>query len=86
MPTFAVMPRDATSTRSELANRAISPIRAATGTGVVVHVALRFAGGKQFLPEDLFDALVTKYGAGKVTTDRDTQAGRQGPLEFVISP
>jgi hypothetical protein len=80
------MPRDAASTRSELASRAVSPIRAAAGTGVVVHVDLRFAGAKQFLPEDLFDALVAKYGAGKVTTDRDTQAGRQGSLQFVISP
>lgn len=80
------MPRTAAATRAELASRPISPIRAASGTGIVVHVDLRFAGGKQFLAEDLFDALEVKYGAGKVTTDRDTQAGRQAPLQFVISP
>lgn len=80
------MPRTAAATRSELASRAVSPIRAVAGTGAVVHVDLRFASGKQFLPEDLFDALEAKYGAGKVTTDRDTQAGRQGGLQFVISP
>jgi hypothetical protein len=37
-----------------------------------------------FNPEDVYDALVVKYGAGKVSTSLDTSS--QGQYSFRIAP
>lgn len=77
------MPQTAAQTRAQLADTAKNPRRQVAGTGEIIHVMLRFEN-KNFLPEDLFDALEAKYGAGKVTSDLDTISQRQ--LQFVIRP
>jgi hypothetical protein len=53
------------------------------GGGQVVHLTLVF-DGKQFVPEDLWDALITKYGAGKVTSDVDLNAN--GRYRWRVKP
>lgn len=84
------MPLTGAQARAQLADRArvnATTIAAApnTATGLVVSVELRFVGGKQFVPEDLYDALDTKYGSGKVTSPLDN-LGRTGPFRFDINP
>lgn len=66
------MPKDATTTRSDMAAATLSQ-RATIAGGNVMHIALIF-DGVAANPEDVFDALVTKFGSGKVTSDRDTAA------------
>lgn len=77
------MPLDATTTRAQLADQARNPRRTVAGGGETVNVRLTF-DNKQFIPEDLFDALVAKYGAGKVTSDGTTMGQRQ--YHFRIKP
>lgn len=76
-------PLDATATRAQLADQARNPRRTVKGSGEVIDVRLVF-DNKSFVPEDLFDALETKYGAGKVTSDRDTMGHRQ--FVFRVKP
>lgn len=84
------MPLTGPNLRSQLADR--SRVNATTlaaapnaASGLVVSCELRFVGGKQFVPEDLFDALEAKYGSGKVTSRLDN-VGRTGPFHFDINP
>jgi hypothetical protein len=72
------MPQDSATTRTALASRSnTNPAPTVAGIGQVVSLTLVFDGGKQFIPEDLHDALIAKYGAGKVVSDQDvTAAGR----------
>lgn len=70
------MPLTAAATRAQLADLARNPRRQVAGTGEVVQLTLVFEN-KNFIPEDLFDALEAKYGAGKVTADQDTMGQRQ---------
>jgi hypothetical protein len=62
------MPRDGTTLRNQLTDRNLNPVRSVA----------------TFNPEDVYDALVTKYGAGKVTTDRDTTS--MGQYQYRIAP
>lgn len=77
------MPLTAAQTRAQLADQARNPRRSVKGGGEIVHVVLTF-DNRQFIPEDLFDALEAKYGAGKVSSDSDTMGQRQ--FEFRITP
>lgn len=77
------MPLTAATTRSQLADTARNPRRQVAGTGEVIVVTFTFEN-KNFIPEDLFDALEAKYGAGKVTSDRDTMGQRD--FHFRIKP
>lgn len=84
------MPKSSTATRTELTDRALNPIRSvaalpnqAYSPGQVIFVSLVYQG-VSFVPEDLYDALATKYGAGKVQSDNDTQS--MGQLAFRITP
>lgn len=82
------MPLSGPNLRTQLADRtkvnaqnvAPSPN---TSAGLVVSVMLTY--NKQFVPEDLFDALEAKYGSGKVVSDQDS-VGRTGPFHFRIIP
>jgi hypothetical protein len=65
------MPLSASATRTQLADQTRIPRRQVAGTGLVVNVRLTFEN-KNFIPEDLFDALEAKYGSGKVTADNDS--------------
>lgn len=84
------MPLDATATRASAADRGRNPIQGyALGAGTTAvnsgHIAVQLMfQGVQGKAEDIFDALETKYGAGKVTTDRDSLAGNR--LQFRIKP
>jgi hypothetical protein len=82
------MPQGTTAARASLADRATQPANnvAASNTGSggqVLCFYLRFAG-LQAKPEDVFDALITKYGAGKVALDND--ASGHGNFSLVITP
>lgn len=83
------MPQNAATTRAQMADRTQNPIRTTGDTtkvgspGLVIHVDFVFQG-VAFKPEDLFDALEAKYGAGKVTNDTDS-AGRP-PYRLRIVP
>lgn len=63
------MPRSASATRSELADRTANPTQTiAGGGGQVVHVDLIF-DNVAYNPEDVFDALEAKYsGRGSLST------------------
>jgi hypothetical protein len=55
---------DSATTRARLADRSINPAPVSGRS----HLQLNLVGvGKQLKPEDIFDALITLYGAGKVT-------------------
>lgn len=81
------MPQTGVQARVQLADRTLNPTRNVTpsssGGGQIVSVVLRYAG-VNFNAEDVYDALVAKYGAGKVSTDRDVLS--QGQYQFVIIP
>jgi hypothetical protein len=82
------MPQTGAQARADMANRTLNPTRNVTaagsgGGGQIATFVLRFAG-RDFNPEDVYDALVTKYGAGKVSSDRDVQA--QGQYHLTIIP
>lgn len=83
------MPKSGASLRSQLTERNTNPQRNVASTpgvlrpGQYVHVDLIFQG-VQFNPEDIFDALETKYGAGKISSDFDTLS--MGNLQFRITP
>lgn len=82
------MPQTAAATRTTLADRALNPSRTvgvatASGGGQVVILTLVYQGAT-YNAEDLFDALEARYGAGKVTSDRDVNA--QGQLHLRIKP
>jgi hypothetical protein len=83
------MPLNGTQLRAQLADRSFTPSPQVAGTvpgtpGLSVTVDLTFVG-RQFKPEDLFDALEAKYGSGKIVSDRDS-VGRLGPLSFRVLP
>jgi hypothetical protein len=81
------MPRDGTTLRNQLTDRNLNPVRSvANGTtgAQTVHIELALTSGVTFNPEDVYDALVAKYGAGKVTTDRDTTS--MGQFQYRIAP
>lgn len=67
------MPKSSADTRTQLADRGVNAAPTVAGIGQVVHLVLTFEG-RQFVPEALFDALATAYGAGKVSSDTDTIA------------
>jgi dTDP-4-dehydrorhamnose reductase len=69
------MPQDSATVRTALAARTnTNAAPTVAGIGQVVSLTLVFDGGKQFIPEDLHDALIAKYGAGKVVSDQDVTA------------
>jgi hypothetical protein len=56
---------DSTATRARMADRNVNPAPVSGRS----HLQLNLVGvGKQLKPEDIFDALITLYGAGKVTS------------------
>lgn len=83
------MPLNGTQLRQRLTSRTVSPSRTEAsapnynGGGTFI-VTLTFSGGRAALPEDIFDALEVKYGAGKVVTDRDDVT--PGQLQLRILP
>ena len=82
-----------THLRAQLADRTLNPTRNVTPAvmptgqhgngGHVTQFNLVFEG-VAFNPEDVFDALVTKYGSGKVLADTDVLA-RSGPFNLRIT-
>jgi hypothetical protein len=50
----------------------------------MIDVRLELQTGVTFNPEDIYDALVTKYGAGKVSTSLDTSS--MGQYSYRIAP
>jgi hypothetical protein len=77
------MPSDTATARGNLTDRNLNRSPTVQGGGQVVHLTLVF-DGKQFVPEDLWDALITKYGAGKVTSDVDLNAN--GRYRWRVKP
>jgi hypothetical protein len=75
------MPLTAANTRSQLADQARNPRRQVAGIGETVTVHLTFEN-RNFIPEDLFDALEAKYGVGKVTADTGTMGQRRFRLRI----
>lgn len=81
------MPQTGTQLRAKLTDRTNIPAMT-VGTnlpgapGLVVNFDLVFQG-VQFKPEDVFDALETKFGSGKVLADTDA-AGRLGPHRWRV--
>jgi hypothetical protein len=78
------MPQDSATSRTNLTQRNVNPAPTVAGQGQVVSLTLVFDGGKQFVPEDLHDALIAKYGAGKVVNDADNNA--RGVYRWRIKP
>jgi hypothetical protein len=81
------MPRDGTTLRAQLADRTLNPSRnVAQGNtaATMIDIRLELQTGVTFNPEDVYDALVVKYGAGKVSTSLDTSS--MGQFSFRISP
>lgn len=82
------MPTAGALLRAKLANRSDNPVRNVGNPnipgapGLTVSVDLTFQG-VNFKPEDLFDALEAKYGAGHVQSDDDS-FNRLGPLRFRV--
>jgi hypothetical protein len=67
------MPQATAAARTDLTDHARNPSAIVRG-GQTVTLILTFDDTKVFVAEDLWDALITKYGAGKVTGTTDTQA------------
>lgn len=70
------MPQATAAARTDLTDHNKNKSQNVAG-GQVVTLILAFDTGKTFIPEDLWDALITKYGANKVIGDTDVQAGGQ---------
>lgn len=77
------MPMTGAQMRTQLADTARNP-RAAVAGGRIVTIRLNMQN-VAFVPETFYDALVTLYGAGKVSTDLDN-TGRNSDHEFRIIP
>lgn len=71
------MPQGTAAARTDLTDHNKNKSLNVAG-GQVVTLHLVFETGKTFIPEDLWDALITKYGAGKVISDTDVQAAPGG--------
>lgn len=67
------MPQATAAARTALTDRNNNPSGNVKG-GQTVTLILTYADGKTFVPEDLWDALITRYGAGKVEGATDGQA------------
>jgi hypothetical protein len=81
------MPKDGTTLRAQLADRTLNPSRnVAQGNtaATMIDIRLELTSGVTFNPEDIYDSLVTRYGAGKVSTSLDTSS--QGQYSFRIAP
>lgn len=77
------MPQATAAARTDLTDHNRNPSSIVAG-GQTVTLVLTFADGKVFVPEDLWDALITRYGAGKVTGATDGQA--RNHYRWIISP
>lgn len=75
------MPQTGTATRTDMANRTLNPSRTVPG-GQVITLNL-ILDGVAFEPEDLFDALETLYGSGKVRNEHEVAAGNVFHLRIV---
>lgn len=81
------MPLDATALRARLADRNVNPTQTAavpTGASGGTCVELTLVFQRAFNAEDIFDALVVKYGAGKVISDHPEAA--RNTYQFRILP
>jgi hypothetical protein len=67
------MPQATAAARTDLTDHNRNPSAIVAG-GQTVTLILTFDSTKVFVAEDLWDALITKYGAGKVTGTTDMQA------------
>jgi hypothetical protein len=70
------MPQSTANARTALTDRSKNPTATVAPAGVgsggkMISLTLMYE--RQFVPEDLWDALITKYGAGKVISDTDEQ-------------
>ena len=85
------MPLTGPNLRAQMADRArtpaptVAPNPQANAGGQVVVCNLVFQG-RVFNPEDLFDALEAKYGAGKVISDTDNVGRQGGPFNLRVLP
>ena len=82
-----LMPKDGATLTTATTERSLNPVRTVAGTssnGAIVVVTLKYISGAVADPKDVFDALVVKYGSGKVTTDRDSL--HPGVLDLTIAP
>ena len=71
------MPQGTAAARTNLTQRSTNPAPTVATSlvgsagGQVVSLTLTYE--RQYVPEDLWDALIAKYGAGKVISDTDQQ-------------
>jgi hypothetical protein len=77
------MPQTTANSRTDLLDHNRNPSSAVAG-GQTVTLLLTFDTSKVFVPEDLWDALITKYGAGKVTNLADSNS--KNVYRWLISP
>lgn len=77
------MPQTTAQSRIDLTDHNRNPSNAVAG-GQTVTLILSFDTGKVFVPEDLWDALITKYGAGKVTNVKDSNS--RNMYHWLVSP
>lgn len=66
------MPQATAAARTQLTDHNLNPSNQVRG-GQTVTLILTFDDTKTFVPEDLWDALITKYGAGKLSGSTDGQ-------------
>lgn len=55
------------------------------GGDPVITITLKFKGSVPFVPVNLFNALITLYGAGKVASSEDGM-NPLGPFSFDVGP
>lgn len=69
------MPQASAAARADLVAANLNPtFNTAVAGGQTVHIALTFDTGRAPNMGGLWDALITLYGAGKVTNEADTNA------------
>lgn len=66
-------PQATAAARTALTDHNLNPSAIVKG-GQTITLILTFDDTKVFVAEDLWDALITKYGAGKVSGATDNQA------------
>jgi len=70
------MPQASAAARSDLVSTALNPLNnTPVAGGQTVFIALTFDTGRAPNLGGLWDALITLYGAGKLTNEADTNAG-----------
>lgn len=76
-------PQATAAARTSLTDHGLNPSNIVRG-GQTITLILTFDDTKVFVAEDLWDALITKFGAGKVTGATDMQA--KNIYRWIINP